>query len=206
VDWVGSELIWVVLGLAGWPLGRWLAPRLAERLGDRAWLLAELGPWPNGLALPYLAVFAGAVSAEAMGLYGRGGWLGWQLSAAMIAALLLAIWRTRNRLPFDMPDERLDHALLDEPRWAMYRAAGQLWLTSSPLGLGLGLVLGLLEWAVRHELWRPEQRARPATCLTLARLATSTIVFGLTGNLLMTAAFQAALLSLLRPAESQVSA
>ncbi|HEX9795803.1 MAG TPA: hypothetical protein VGA52_02310 [Anaerolineales bacterium] len=198
----GAEIFWVVLAVSGWQLARWLGSQLADRLGERAWILPEIGPWLYGLALPYLAVLLGSVSADAMGLYGRAGWLGWSLSAVLLAGLVFLAHRLRQQLTLELPPIRVDRALLDEPRWALYRAAGQLWLVNLPMGLAAGLGLGLIEWVIRHQLWRPEQRDRPDTCLTLARLAGSTIAFALTGNLLLTAAFQACLLTVFEPTEA----
>lgn len=195
---------WCALALAAWPLADWLGPRLRAALGGRAEAVLMWGPWLLGLGPMVLAWLSGAVPARFLGLLGVGGWLGWLASALLITGMWFgARWFVHNRGPWAAAYP-LDWAVLDEPRWALYRAAGWLWVMDRGWGLLIGLGLTLVEWALRHHLWRAENRASADTCLTLLRLALSSLVFALTGNLWLTIIFQVALLQLLAsPAEPQ---
>jgi len=187
-------VVWCALGLTAVPLGQWLGPWLRSTLGERAEDILMWAPWLHGLLPMLLAWISGAVPARFLGLLGPPGWLAWLGSALLAAALWWAASWFVSRQNLQVPGYPLDWAVLDEPRWALYRAAGWLWAMDRGLGLLIGLGLALLEWALRHRLWRGENRATPATCLSLARIASSTLIFSLTGNLWVTIAFQVGVL------------
>jgi hypothetical protein len=188
-----ESILWVAVALAAAPLAGALAAPLKDRWPRIGETLEAAGPWLYGLGPAYLALIRGAVLARPFGLYGRGGAFGWAVEIVMALGLLAAAWIFRGRLGFLSTAAVHDADMLDEPRWALYRAAGILWTGSGSWGLLAGLGLGLLEWATRKRLWRPEARRAPATCLYAFRLGLSTILFALTGNVWMTAAFQGAL-------------
>jgi uncharacterized membrane protein (GlpM family) len=77
----------------------------------------------------------------------------------------------------------------DEPRWALYRATGALWVHDLALGAGLGLALAALEWMLSAWTRKPraltEQDPEP-----LYRSAISTALFILTHNFWLTAGTQ----------------
>ncbi|MFP3853861.1 MAG: hypothetical protein ACLFWD_06160 [Anaerolineales bacterium] len=182
--------IWVLFAL----VSGWLRDRLLRKQDHRR-LYGEVIPWIYGLAPPFLAWVFGWMPARVMGFSGQGGLIGWLLISLLLALSLALYWRfIRPRLPAEIPDIRSEHALLDEPRWAFYRGVGWLWLGQFGWGMLLGFGLSLLEWALRHEIWRVERRSEPATCFHLARHATSSLVFALSANLWLTMLFQAGLL------------
>ncbi len=80
--------------------------------------------------------------------------------------------------------------VLDEPRWALYRAAGLIWLGG--WGLLVGFALGVLEWSLRTRPWLAENRSDSTTWLILVRLAISSLLFALTGNFWLTSFSQTA--------------
>ncbi|MGA9533360.1 MAG: hypothetical protein WBR18_11645 [Anaerolineales bacterium] len=197
---------WCALALAAWPLSYWLGPRLRAALGDRADAVMMWAPWLHGLGPMYLAWISGALPASYLGLLGLNGAVGWLASAILAAGLWFgARWFVRER-NLQAPAYPLDWAVLDEPRWALYRAAGWLWTMDRGIGLLIGLALGVLEWGLRHRLWKTENRTSPSACLTLARLASSSLIFALTGNIWLTIVFQVALLQLLMPSPREQGA
>jgi len=184
--------VWVGLAVASPALAARLWPRFRERLGDRAELVERLAPWAHGFAPAYLALFSGAIQAREAGLIGHQPltWIGGTLACAIWLGLATA-WRP--------PAERWPEAargVLDEPRWTLYRAAGSQWSGQPQIGGLVGLVLALSEWGLGGWVQgRVEWR-------TLARLASSSVVFALTRNFWLTALAQAGLLVLLRRGRS----
>lgn len=191
--------VWCALAVAAVPVAQWVEPRLRATLGERADDVMMWAPWLHGLLPMFLAWISGAVPAGYLGLLGPSGWAAWLATVLLAAALLWAARWFVERQELRAPQFPLDWAVLAEPRWALYRAAGWLWMMDRGLGLLVGFGLALIEWALRHRVWREENRGKPATCLTLTRIASSTLIFSLTGNLWVTIAFQLALLRLLTP-------
>ena len=184
--------MWVGLAVASPALATRLWPRFRERLGDWAELVERFAPWAHGFGPAYLALFTGAIRAREAGLLGHQPlvWVGSTLACAIWLALATA-WRP---LAGHWPDPA--RGVLDEPRWTLYLAAGSQWLGQPQIGGLVGLALALSEWGLggwvqgRFE-WQ-----------TLARLASSSVVFALTRNFWLTALAQAGLLILLRRGRS----
>jgi len=182
----------VGLAVAAPGLAARLWPRVRERLGAWAELVERFAPWAHGFGPAYLALFSGAIRAREAGL------LGHQLLAWVGGALACAIWlglSTVRRPPGESWPEP-GRGVLDEPRWTLYRAAGSQWLGHPQLGGLVGLALALSEWGLAGRL-----HGR-VDWLTLARLASSSVVFALTRNFWLTALAQAGLLILLRRGRS----
>lgn len=182
---------------AGWVALAVLAPAAIQLLWRRlrvpAWqpYLDSLAPWLYGIGPAYLALITGAVRARHFGLAGRPA-LVWAAGLVFCSAWLLvsARWlKPAGRWP------KPARGVLDEPRWALYRAAAAGWIGSPPLGalLGLGLAAGELGlgWVAR-----PGQKALPWEAL--ARAASSSVLFVLTGNFWLTLVAQGMALFLLR--------
>jgi len=169
-----------------------LWPRLRERLGDWAELVERFAPWAHGFGPAYLALFTGAIQAREAGLLGHAplAWVG----GALASAVWLWIATFRRPDPVRWPEP--NRGVLDEPRWTLYRAAGSQWLGQPQLGGLVGLALALSEWGLGGRVqgrmdWQ-----------TLARLASSSLVFAITRNFWLTALAQAGLLILLRRGRS----
>lgn len=194
---IWEAAVWSLLGVGSPLLARRLRPRLVQRLGEAAWALPEAARWLHGLALPFAAVLTGAVPANFLGLYGSDNALKWVGGGLLLAGLFLALREFLRRRPLQAPEINYDVAVLDEPRWALYRGSGRLWLADPALGTLVGLLLSVLEWGLRGEVWRPEKRGDLSVCLILARAASSSLAFALTGNLWLTIGFQLAWLILL---------
>jgi hypothetical protein len=194
-----ESVMWVTLALIALPLARLAETPVNERWPGAWPFLRDLAPWMAGLGPAYLALIRGAVLARIYGLYGRGGAAGWAASLLLCAAILAVVWALRRRLFSRTLNQDLASILLDEPRWALYRAAGVLWF--GPWGLLAGLAIGVVEWGLRTASWRADRRAEPATWQVLLRLSLSTLVFALTGNVWLTGLTQVATWSMFRPAE-----
>ena len=179
---------WVGLALGSPALAQVFWPRLKDRLGDWAELAERFAPWAHGFIPAYLALFFGSIRARDAGVIGRGplDWVGGMLACGLwlgLAALLKpegGTWPEPTR------------GVLDEPRWTLYRAAGGLWVGHYQFGVLVGLGLAAVEW------WLGVQSRRSVAWETLARMASSTVVFGLTRNFWLAALSQAALLAILR--------
>jgi hypothetical protein len=205
--------LWVGVALGAPSLAGWIWPRLGPRFGEWARPAETLGRWVHGLLPAYLAVVTGAVSGRDAGLYGSTGGE-WAVSVlacgvALIAAALVLWWKP---LSLQLPPPL--HGMVDEPRWALYRAAGVLWTGAWVPGVFIGLALCGLESAAASQPWKQLSRSElrspgslwkggaglPAETRTLLlRMALSTVLFLATRNLWVTAAVQAGLLALQRP-------
>lgn len=197
-----EALLWSAIAVLATTL-RWVsAAERRLRLGRWTEWLEAFAPWIHGLGPTFLAAFTGALAPASIGLIVPNVLTGWILPCVGLIVLLAgcSAWLKQN--PLKRPPLRFDHVVLDEPRWALYRATGGLLLAHDGLGLILGLGLGLLEWTLRHRTWRPESRGETRVCLDLARVATSTIAFALSRNLWLTIAFQLGLVSMLAESES----
>ncbi len=178
-------------------------------LSDSIKALAQrLAPWLWGIVPAYLALISGAIPARFFGLTGhsRVAWLGGAIICGALIGLAGLIrwpegaWPTPTR------------GVLDEPRWALYRAAGVLWIPRPELGLLMGLALALVEWAICFRPWKGpleetlrtwrtaevDARWPPGTWETLARMAGSSLLFATTHNFWLTALSQAVLLGMMR--------
>jgi hypothetical protein len=163
-------------------------PRLSSRLGSWADLVTRFAPWAHGLGPAYLALLRGAIRARDAGLAGFTP-LDW---AAGILACVIWAWLAASKSPEAASWPEPGRGVLDEPRWTLYRAAGNRWLGQAQAGWLVGLGLGLVEWGLAARL-----RGRP-DWQTLARVASSAVVFALTRNFWLTVLAQAGWLALLR--------
>jgi len=183
-----EAVFWVGLAVGSPVLTQVFWPRLKDRLGDWAELAERFAPWAYGLILAYLALISGAIRARDAGLIGHRplAWVGGALVGSVWLGLA-AFWKPREG---NWPEP--SRGVLDEPRWTLYRAAGSLWVGHFQLGVLVGLGLAALEW------WLGWRARRVADWETLARIASSAVVFVLTRNFWLTALSQAALLAILR--------
>ncbi len=202
--WVGLAILSPALITPAWPrMASFLV--LTETTQD---LAQRLAPWLWGIVPAYLALITGAIPARIFGLTGQSplAWFGGAIVCGALVGLAgLVRW----------PDGTWPNptrGVLDEPRWALYRAAGVLWMPRPELGLLIGLALGLIEWAIRYRpwkgpllktlrMWRTEEvdsRGPAGTWETVARVAGSSLIFAATRNFWLTALTQAVLLSMVR--------
>lgn len=181
-----EALGWSVLAAVAPLLVQTTWPRWKPRSRELGQLLVETAPWLHGLGPPYLALISGAILERHAGLRGH------DLTAWIVGAVFLLLFiPTWRKLLVDRIGLRSNpYRILDEPRWALYRATGLLWLTG-PLGLLIGLALALAEWGLRWR-WKVLQREKQA-CSHLIPLASSTILFAVTGNFYLTLLAQALL-------------
>lgn len=184
--------MWVGFAVASPALATVLWPRLRERFGEWAELVERFAPWAYGFGPAYLALLSGAIRAREAGLLGHDplAWVGGALACA-IWLRLATVWRP-DAVRWPEPNR----GVLDEPRWTLYRAAGSQWVGHPQIGGLVGLALALSEWALGG---RAQGRVE---WQTLARLASSTVVFALTRNFWLTALAQAGLLIVLRRGRS----
>lgn len=202
--WVGLAILSPALAKPTWPSVVSLFS-LSESLQD---LAQRLAPWLWGIVPAYLALISGAVPARFFGLTGYSplAWFGGAIiSGALIGLAALIRWPEGG---WPTPTR----GVLDEPRWALYRAAGVLWIPRPELGLLVGLALTLVEWAICFSPWKGplketlrtwrtaeiDARWPPGMWETLARMASSSLLFATTRNFWLTALSQAVLLGMMR--------
>ncbi len=204
VIWVGLALLLPVLAHIAWQ------PAVTRlQLSDSSQdLVGRVAPWIWGIGPAYLALITGAIPARFFGLSGHSplAWFG----GAVICGALIGIAGLIRWPQASWPAPA--RGILDEPRWALYRAAGILWIAKPQLGILIGLVIALLEWVLRYQPWKGPLgeilRGRRAedfygewqagTWETIARIAVSAILFALTRNFWLTALSGAVLLGMLR--------
>jgi hypothetical protein len=181
--------LWVLISVATPAGAAWAWPRLGGTWRARAEALRPLAPWAHAILAPYLALLRGAVLGRDFGLYGP--------SAATMAAGVLACAAgigaalvARRWIPAPAISPLV--ALREEPRWALYRAAGILWLGSAGPGATLGLGLAAVEVGLAYRWWKAEERARQASWYPLLRAGLSTALFLATRSVWLTAATQIA--------------
>lgn len=202
--WVGLALISPALMRPTWPRAVAFL-HLSEAVQD---LAQRLAPWLWGIGPSYLALITGAVPARFLGLTGHSplAWFGGAIICGALIGIAALIQWPQGSWPTPT------HGILDEPRWALYRAAGILWVASPQLGILLGFGLALLEWAIRFQPWKgplretlrkqrsPELNAAwpGGTWETVVRISGSTLLFATTRNFWLTAVSQAVLLGMVR--------
>jgi len=174
-------------------------PRWKPRLGLAGEPLERIAPWLHGVGLAYLALIRGAILSRDAGLRGHDpvAWLAGGVACAALLGCILVVTR-RPGLGIPWPDPL--HALADEPRWALYRAAGALWFnfSSHALGTGVGLGWAVLEWAVTNRTRLGAIRQHPEVAGRLLRLASSTLIFLATRNFWLTCLSGGIVLAVLR--------
>lgn len=201
---MGLAILSPALARPAWPRAISLL-RLSESTQD---LAQRLAPWLWGIVPAYLALISGAVPARFVGLTGQSpqAWLGGAALSGAIIGLMASIRRPEGDWPTPT------RGVLDEPRWALYRAAGVLWLPGYEWGLLTGLVLALLEWAICFRPWKGplqeglraprmeelESKWPTGTWETVARIAGSSLLFAATRNFWLTAVSQAVFLGVMR--------
>jgi hypothetical protein len=180
-------VLWVGLSVSVPAAAAWAWPRIRERSGTALDLLLPLAPWAHAILPGYLALITGSVLGRDFGLYGVGparitsGVIA--CAAALAASALARRWIQPPRIsPVD--------ALLEEPRWALYRAAGLLWLPGPWAGIVFGLGLAIAEIGLSAKWWSREARARQETWFPVLRAALSAVVFAATRSFWLTAATQ----------------
>jgi hypothetical protein len=194
---IWESVAWVAVAVAAIPLLQLVETPLRSRWPTVWPAVQDLAPWIVSLGPAYLALVSGAVLERSFGLYGRGEAVGWVLSALLCAGVLAAVWGRREHLAAIAAGQDLTAVFLDEPRWALYRAAGLLWL--GVWGLLIGFAVGTVEWALRGRPWLAASRGDRTTWLTLIRLGISSLLFALTGNFWFTLLCQAAGWTIVRP-------
>lgn len=174
----------------------WVWPRLRDKYGAWREPLETAAPWVYSLLLPYLALLTGAIIGRDAGLYGHSlsGWVSVSVACGLGLAAAAFFLRTR---PIKLPwSHTLSETLREEPRWAMYRASAALWAVSFPVSVAIGTALALAETAVWVLQAEKTDRFKLANGARLLRALFSGFVFGLTRNFWLTAATQAALVTL----------
>lgn len=174
----------------------WVWPRLRDKYGAWREPLETAAPWVYSLLLPYLALLTGAIIGRDAGLYGHSlsGWVSVSVACGLGLATAAFFLRTR---PIKLPwSHTLSETLREEPRWAMYRASAALWAVSFPVSVAIGTALALAETAVWVLQVEKTDRFKLANGARLLRALFSGLVFGLTRNFWLTAATQAALVTL----------
>jgi hypothetical protein len=184
-----EALIWSLLAISA-PAGvQIIWRRFHPKLPEWAKPLIQSAGWLHGLFLPYLALISGSIPGGLVGLYAIDA-LHWFAGALACVLGVAAVVAARRFLIH--PQLRLRSAVdrwKDEPRWALYRATGALWINDFGLGTGVGLLLSGIEWALSGLTRQPnnlkEQDREP-----LYRSAASTALFLLTHNFWLTAGTQ----------------
>ena len=192
--WVAAQLAFGVLGAALWP-------RLKRLAGETSADVAAGARLAHALAIPYLALLLGSISARDTGLvwvdaqpYFLGDWLKALAWAAGWGTLAGVVYAWRGVYPGATPD----NALLDECRWAFYRGAALGWVSSSLaapmslpqslLGVTLGLGMAALEWGVVRGVHLATGEPVVPAAGWLARAGLSACVFFFSRNLWVTLA------------------
>lgn len=171
----GAGLLWCALALS-WPVFQSLGSDLLGRRAIPRWLeRLHLASWLGSVGVPYLALLSGAVSFRDYGL-DLGGPSSWIPDA--VVALLLALVLALVSIRFPAGEDGL--TILEEPRWALYRALGWAWTGS----LGVGIAVAVAGAILEQLLERIRRGGRFQVTFQdrgwLFRVTYSNLVFGLT--------------------------
>lgn len=159
---------------------------------------ARIAGWARagyGILPLYGAWVTGAIVARDAGLRGVDS-LRWLVGLALCSLLLGALrWISRRPSVGEglrrwFVGEADWWPLVDEPRWAFYRAVAAVFLPVAAASQLLGLGFGAGEWLLRHG--RPTAATPAGDWAVLVRLAASTGLYALTGNLWLVVATMAA--------------
>lgn len=180
------------MALGAWPLARTLWPRWEARLGDQADGIATLGAWIHAVGPAYLAMISGAVTGRDLGIYGPTA-AGWVSAGIALAAGLGAAWLVHRYRHPAIEVDGPGSVALDEPRWALYRAAGIGWVGGLWFGLVIGLLLATADVGLRHSLWQADKWKQAELWQGWMRACLSAVLFAATGNLWLIIAFQTGL-------------
>jgi hypothetical protein len=184
-----EALFWSLFAIAAPGVLRLLWRRFDPSVPHWAQPIVDGAGWLHGLMLPYLALLTGSVPGGLVGLYAIAPYTWFAGGMACLLGLLavFAFHRIRPRNTLQM------HGALsrwqDEPRWALYRASGAIWLQDITLGAGLGFLLSGLEWLITGLAQKP-RRLADRDLEPLHRSGISTILFILTRNFWLTAGTQ----------------
>jgi hypothetical protein len=184
-----EALLWSLLAVTAPAAAQVLWRRINPSLPEWAEPLINGAGWLHGLILPYIALIVGSIPGGLVGLYGTP-LLGWIVGGLACLLGLIAVALTHRYRPRSALQSR--PALVrwqDEPRWALYRASGALWLQDLALGAGLGFVLSIIEWALSG-LSNPARNFIDLDREPLYRSGVSAILFLLTRNFWLTAGTQ----------------
>jgi hypothetical protein len=188
-----ESVVWAAISVGAPAAAAWMWPRVPEPWRARAETLRPLALWAHAILPAYLALVRGAVLGRDFGLYGPSAAravTGLLACAAGVGAVLVA--RRWISAPMVSPLVPLG----EEPRWALYRAAGILWLGSAGPGVALGLGLAALEVGLASRWWNAEERARQASWFPLLRAGLSAVLFLATRSFWLTIATQVAYLAI----------
>lgn len=184
-----EALIWSLLLVLGPAFAERLWPMLRQRIPPLPINVELWAPWIHGLMLPYLAIIVGSVSGRQVGLYGGqpGVWIAGVIACGI--GLILASTLVRRLANLPEPEGELYAVLLDETRWAFYRAAAALWIAGLLSAL-LGFGMAFIELGLTHALVSGRSAPSQAQWKRLMRAALSTLLFIATGNFWLTAMTQ----------------
>lgn len=187
-----EAILWTVAALVGPEIFGSIWDRWGDRIEERLLPLASFGRWFRDLGIPYLAVITGAVAARDVGLSGQtaADWLRGGLACAGVLGVAWVVVGSRRLPP---PYAGPVPAVMDEPRWALYRGTGSL--LADPIWVGplIGLGVGLVEWALQHRVWAQRPQLKPDVWSGVGRVCGSTALFFLTRNLWLIVLTQAGL-------------
>lgn len=177
-----DAVLWILVGIVSFPLVRAVWPRLEARQPRWSPYFEAFAPWLHGIGPAYVALITGAVLTRDFGL-ARQGTEAWVGGSALCIVWLVVNDRLRPAQAGWPPPVR---GALDEPRWALYRAGAALWVSQPQMALLVGLGLAVGEWGLS---WVGGAEARRWTWL--ARAASSSLIYALTGNFWLTLVTQA---------------
>jgi hypothetical protein len=168
--------------------------QIQTRLGQRYEILSDLLPWLHGLFLPFTAVIVGSIPAGPAGLRSQSptAWL-IGITACVLGLISAALVLSRRQIDRDalVPAGDILH---EEPRWAMYRTAGYLWVGSLLPAVGIGIALAATEVALSY-LPRRGDGGPPVPLLSqMIRATFSGVIFIATQNFWLTMGTQAGVL------------
>jgi hypothetical protein len=186
----------LILALAVWvlPLAVRLPPaRILSGWSSRVPYLSDWAPWIHSIALPYLGLLLGWISARDYGLAGHT-LLEWILGAA--AAILFGILLGRTSLRFSADRNWGD--VRDEARWTLYRAAAWPWVGFLSIAVAAGFLALLAEYA-RERGFKKENWIGAGGIVFLLRAGGSALLFLLAHNFFLAMLYYLAAFLITKP-------
>ena len=176
---------WSLLALlaplgAEWSLKRWGTPRIPPE--GRASAAVR---WVSNILPLWAALLTGGVLLHHVGLQPQS-LRAWLVGAGLVGFVLALAFFSHRKLLREASIPEAFAASRNEARWMLYRAGALAWTGNLAAAVGVGLLVGALEWPLYQKLHANRHPNLGSLPGWLLHVAVSGLIFGLTQNAILT--------------------